>query len=379
MAARKQSGNGTAVRPHAHPPGQVVLVLQGGGALGAFQAGVYEGLAEAGVQPDWIIGTSIGAINGAVIAGSAKSARVTQLKKLWDGLSSWTLSGPLVGGAMPMVNFATVMRGVPGFFTPNPAAWWGLSADVGVERAGFYQTAPLRRTLEELIDMDQLRSNAPRLTVGAVNVRTGAMRYFDSRDEQLELHHVMASGALPPAFPAVRVDDEFYWDGGLYSNTPIEAVMDDQQRRSSVVFAVQLWNPNGDPPPSIWGVMGRSKEIQYSSRAGSHIARQQQIHRLRHIIGELASRLPRSELKSPAVREMAAYGCRTTMHVVRLLAPSLDHNDHTKDIDFTGRSIEARWNAGLEAVRRALASQPWVAEVDPLAGVVVHDFESRAG
>jgi len=378
MAGRKRSGNETASRSASQLPGQIALVLQGGGALGAFQAGVYQGLAEAGVQPDWIIGTSIGAINGAVIAGSATSTRVAQLKNLWDGLSRWTLSGPLASGAMPMVNFATVMRGVPGFFSPNPAAWWGLSADVGVERAAFYQTAPLRRTLEELIDLGQLRSNAPRLTVGAVNVRTGAMRYFDSRSERLELDHVMASGALPPAFPAVRVDDEYYWDGGLYSNTPIEAVLDDQQRRSSIVFAVQLWNPRGDLPPTIWGVMGRSKEIQYSSRAGSHIARQQQIHRLRHIIGELAGRLPERERNTPAVREMAAYGCRTTMHVVRLLAPNLDHNDHTKDIDFTKESIEARWNAGLAAVREALESRPWAAKVDPLAGVVVHDFESRA-
>jgi hypothetical protein len=188
--------------------------------------------------------------------------------------------------------FSTVAHGIPCFFAPNPLSWQGVHANVGIEAASYYSMAPLRRTLGDLVDFDAMSRGTTRLTVGAVNVRTGCMRYFDSRDTRIGPEHVIASGALPPAFPAIRIDGEPYWDGGIYSNTPIEAVLDDNPRRDSLIFAVSVWPPAGAEPESIWQVMGRHKDIQYASKADSHIARQKQIHRLRHVIRELAQLVP---------------------------------------------------------------------------------------
>ena len=232
-------------------------------------------------------------------------------------------------------------------------------------------------TLNELVDFEYLCECRTRLTVGAVNAKSGHMHYFDSKKEPLGVDHVMASGALPPAFPAVRIDGEPYWDGGIYSNTPIEAVLDDKPRRSSVIFTVHLWNPNGEEPGSIWQVLGRQKDIQYSSRNESHVVRQKQIHRLRHVISELVQRIPASERDSDAVRELSSWGCRTTMHVVRLLAPRLAAEDHTKDIDFTPVGIRMRREAGYLDAQEVIAEAPWHCEVDPLEGVLVHDHQSQ--
>jgi NTE family protein len=374
MPSRKR----IAATPPSKP--QTVLVLQGGGALGAYQVGVMQALQEAGIEPDWIIGTSIGAINAALIAGNEAEHRIERLNAFWDTLR-WRspLSHlPFEPGALnPLSNLSVVVNGVPGFFAPNPAALWGAHAALGTERAAYYDTAPLAETLRQHVNFDRIARGATRLTVGAVNVTSGTMRYFDSRDEPLGVQHIMASGALPPAFPAVRIGDEFYWDGGIYSNTPIEAVLDDKPRRDALIFAVQLWNPQGEAPDSIWQVMGRQKDIQYASRADSHIARQQQIHRLRHVIGELVQHLPPSQRDSADVRELASWGCKTTMHVVRLLAPRLAAEDHTKDIDFTAAGIRARREAGLIDAREVIEQAPWQHEASEMhEGVHVHDHLS---
>jgi NTE family protein len=357
-------------------PGQVVLTMQGGGALGAFQAGVYEALHEAGIEPDWVVGTSIGAINGAIIAGNAPQNRVARLKQFWDMVASggpssdyWNAFG--LGNLLH--NLGTVAQGIPGFFQPNPRAWFGPQTSLGVADASFYSTAPLRDTLGELIDSDHLAKGPMRLTLGAVNVRTGHMRYFDSRDEALGIDHVMASGALPPAFPAVMIDGEPYWDGGVFSNTPIEVVMDDNPRRDSVIFATRLWQQENEVPDSIEEVISRQKEIQYSSRAEAHTARQQQIHHLRHVIRELGRLVPDEVRATPEVEELLGWGCGTVMHVLPLRAPALSGEDHTKDIDFTPAGIGARWKAGREFARRRIAAAPWNETIDPAMGIVVHD------
>jgi NTE family protein len=183
----------------------------------------------------------------------------------------------------------------------------------------------------------------------------------------------MASGALPPAFPAVRIDGELYWDGGILSNSPTEAVFDDNPRRNSLIFSVHLWNPAGAEPTTMGEVLTRHKDVQYSSRIASQIERQQQAHRLRHVINELAARLPESERDDPAVRNLIGYGCSTRMHVVRLLAPQLDRETHTKDIDFSPSGIMQRWDAGYAHTRLVLARAPWIGEFDPLSGVVLHE------
>jgi len=356
-------------------PGQVVLVLQGGGALGAYQVGVFQALHEAGIEPDWVIGTSIGAINGAIIAGNPPGERVARLEAFWDQVrqgAEFQLPQFWPGLGNLLANFSTVTQGIPAFFTPRAPAWGGVHAPVGVESAAYYSTEPLRETLSSLVDFGCVNEKKTRLTVGAVNVRSGAMRYFDSREEALCLEHVMASGALPPAFPAIRVEGEPYWDGGIYSNTPIEAVLDDRPRRDSVIFAVNVWQPSGPEPESIWQVMGRQKDIQYASRADSHIARQKQIHRLRHVVRELTRHLPEDLRDAPEVRELSSWGCGTTMHIVRLLAPRMDGEDHTKDIDFTASGVRARWQAGYAEARRMVEQAPWRAPVDPMEGVIVH-------
>jgi NTE family protein len=366
------------VRSHRaeRSPRQTVLVLQGGGALGAYQAGVYQALHESGIEIDWVIGTSIGAINGAIIAGNEPASRCTRLQDFWSKVGSdrpfdqiWTAA--IFGN--PLAGMGTLMHGVSGFFQPNLHVAWNLHLPVGVERAAFYTTEPLRKTLTELVDFDYLNSRSVRLTLGAVNARTGKMRYFDCRDTEVCLDHVMASGALPPGFPAVRIEGEPYWDGGIYSNTPIEVVFDDNPRRNSLIFAVNVWHSEGEEPKSIWQVLARQKDIQYASRVESHISRQEQIHQLRHVIRALANRLPPHEKDDPAVRELAGFGCQTTMHLVRLLAPRLDYEDYTKDIDFTRTVIRTRWQAGYADMQRALEQKSWQCTVDPPQAVVVHE------
>ncbi len=357
-------------------PGQVVLVLQGGGALGAYQLGVYHALHDAGVEPDWVIGTSIGAINAALIAGNRPAERIDRLDDFWRRMQSASpVLGPLdwLGLSALASNFATVTRGIPDFFVPNAGAWRGAMAPLGVEAAAYYSTAPLRATLAELVDWDYLCECRTRITVGAVNVCSGTMRYFDNRHERLGVDHVMASGALPPAFAAVRVDGQPYWDGGIYSNTPIEAVLDDKPRRDSLIFAVNVWHQSGAEPESIWQVMGRQKDIQYASRADSHIARQKQIHRLRHVIRELHRELPPAKRAEPMVQELLSWGCGTVMHVVRLVAPRLEGEDPTKDIDFTPAGVRARREAGYADTLRMIERAPWRHQPhDPIEGVIEH-------
>jgi NTE family protein len=353
----------------------VVLVLQGGGALGAYQVGVYEAMHEAGIEPDWVIGTSIGAINASLIAGNTPALRIRRLRDFWERMQGPPPNANLyawMGLGDYATRMATLMHGIPDFFTPNLHAMLGLTAALGAESAAWYTTRPLRETLGSLVDFDYLCECHMRLTVGAVNACSGEMRYFDTRKEKVGVDHVMASGALPPAFPAVRIDGEPYWDGGIYSNTPIEAVLDDRPRHDSVIFAVNVWHQSAPEPESIWQVMTRHKDIQYASRADSHIARQKQIHRLRHVIRELEKQIPAARRSDPEVRELASWGCGTTMHVVHLLAPRLKDEDHTKDIDFTRSGVAARRQAGYVDTLRMIERAPWEAAVDPIEGVIEH-------
>jgi NTE family protein len=274
---------------------------------------------------------------------------------------------------MSLPNWITLTSGVPNCFKPNPRAFLGPEVPLAADSAGYYSTQPLEATLSELVDFSLVNKCAPRLTVGAANVRTAEVRYFDSRDAPITVRHVMASGALPPAFPAVRIEGDLYWDGGILSNTPVEAVFDDKPRRNSLIFAVHIWNPDGQEPETITEVLNRQKDIQYCSRTVAQIRRQEQIHRLRHIVAELAARVPQEERDTPLVREMASYGCLTRMHVVRLLAPQLEGEDHTKDIDFSRAGIKARWEAGLGDARRIIRNAPWRGDVDPLAGFSLHE------
>jgi len=393
-----QAGRGAAPQPHDDKPqhdntgaraghavrpeiaGQVVLVLQGGGALGAYQAGVYQALHDAGIEPDWVIGTSIGAINGAILAGNPVERRLERLKEFWARVA-WQ------GGAMADLPFgigewlrdmSIVTQGIPAFFKPRFDAWFGLQASVGPDRAAFYHTGPLRETLQSLVDFDCLNAQQMRLTVGTVGVASGHMHYFTNRDTPLAVDHVMASAAFPPGFPSVRIDGEAFWDGGIYSNTPLEAVLDDRPRRDSVIFTVQLWPAHGPEPMSIGEAMSRQRDIQYSSRAESHLERQRQIHRLRHVIRELGAHISPEERDSEAVRKLLDWGCGTTMQVIELDAPRSCGADLHKDIDFSATGIERRWRAGYDDTRGMLAREPWREALDPMEGLAIHRSDPQA-
>jgi NTE family protein len=374
--APRPGANGSRAQRKISDFGQFVLVLQGGGALGAYQAGVCQALHEAGIEPDWVIGTSIGAINASLIAGNKPEHRLAKLEEFWDrvgGIPAREVAASVPWAGNSWSNWMTLTTALSGFFKPNPLAFLGLDVPLPVDAAGYYSTHPLEATLSDLVDFPSLLGGPTRLTVGAANIQTGEMCYFDSGHTKLTVRHVMASAALPPAFPAVRIDGELYWDGGILSNTPVEAVFDDNHRRNSLVFAVHIWNPSGPEPDTIGQVLNRQKDIQYASRAVSHIRRQKQIHRLRHIIAELAMRVPGEEYQTNLVREMACYGCLTRMHIVQLLAPALEGEDHTTDIDFSREGIRARWAAGYGNARRALSDAPWEAEVDPIEGLYLHE------
>jgi NTE family protein len=366
---------------HAADLEQTVLVFQGGGALGAYQAGVYQALHEAGIEPDWIIGTSIGAINASLIAGNEPENRLPRLREFWQRMAHkmpWHQSSAWPLLSQTLSYWSTLGRGIPDFFSPNYRAFWGTHVQLGSDNAGYYSTAPLEETLLNLVDFELLNRCSPRLTVGAAHVRTSRMHYFDSRVMPIGVRHILASGALPPAFPAVRIGGELYWDGGILSNTPTEVVFEENPRRNSLIFAVHMWNPTGPEPETMWEVLHRQKDIQYSSRVATHIARQLEAHRLRHVIRELLPHIPEPARNSNAVRELASWGCLTRMHVVRLLAPRLGNEDHTKDVDFSPSGIRQRWDAGYASAQRTLQQAPWEGEFGPLEGVVLHEAKDQA-
>jgi len=397
QASRASAPQRETKETSAHPgiDDQVVLVLQGGGALGAYQAGVYEALHDAGIEPDWVIGTSIGAINGAIIAGNPPEERMTRLREFWarvtwrgqpaaDWLSgawpAWSKFSTAWAAWMPgydawQRNLSIVSQGIPAFFAPRADAWLGLHSPVGIEQAAFYHTDPLRETLASLVDFAYLNGKQTRLTVGTVGVGNGQMRYFTNRDAPLDVEHVMASAAFPPGFPSVRIDGDAYWDGGIYSNTPLEAVLDDRPRHSSVIFTVQLWPAHGAEPASIREAMSRQRDIQYSSRAESHLERQRQIHRLRHVIRELGKHVPDAELESAAVKELLGWGCGTTMQVIELDAPGFGGDELHKDIDFSAEGIARRWQAGHADAQRMIERAPWREAPDPMEGIAIHRSE----
>jgi NTE family protein len=275
-------------------------------------------------------------------------------------------------------SWTTLAAGIPGFFETNLRAFLGAHVPLGADHAGYYSTEPLRRSLEESVDFSLVNRGHPRLTVGAAHLRTSMMHYFDSKEMPLASEHIMASGALPPAFPAVRIDGELYWDGGILSNTPTERIFDDHPRRNSLIFAVHLWNPLGAEPTTIWEILHRQKDIQYSSRIASHIVRQREAHKLRHVITNLLAYVPETEKQDPLLRELAQYRCDTRMHVVRLLAPRLDRESHIKDIDFSPEGIRARWEAGYVDTNRALERRAWLGEFGLLDGVILHEPEPGA-
>ncbi len=344
----------------------VALVLQGGGALGAYQAGVYEALSEAGIHPDWIAGISIGAINAAIIAGNPPDSRADRLREFWtqvttDGFWPYVGDGNLAFASGDAArNFRSQMsatralaNGASGFFAARPVTPW-LQHGGTIEATSFYDTKNLKRTLERLVDFDRLNAGATRFSVGAVNVRTGNFVYFDNTTHTIRPEHVMASGALPPAFPAIEIEGEHYWDGGLVSNTPLQWVVVAQPRRDTLAFQVDLWSASGEFPSSMLEVITREKEIRYSSRTRAATDQFKYIQRLRGAAAGLLDKLPDDLKNSPEAQLLRPAVNRKVYNIVHLIYRAKNYEGHSKDHEFSRRSMEEHWRAGYHDARRTL-------------------------
>ena len=367
--------NGTPPRPASYDK-KVGLVLQGGGALGSYQAGVYEALASSEYLPDWVAGISIGSINAAIIAGNPPEHRVERLRNFWDDITATTKMWPAVpaGPAAEWQNRAsaltTVMFGQPGFFTPRPLQDW-FSPDKFVS---YYTTSALKHTLERHADFDLINSSKDmRLSVGAVNVRTAQFSYFDSEKIRIRPEHVMASGALPPAFPPVEIDGEQYWDGGLFSNTPLQYMVDYYPRRSRLIFQVDLFPAHGVLPDNFDEINEREKDVRYSSRTRLTTEMLREKHDVRHAINELHELLPPEIAKTEQAKRLFEYGCVTQMDIVQLIYRPTEPQGALKDFQFHRSTMQTRWQHGLSDARTTLDASPWLAPMPKELGVRVFD------
>ena len=364
---------------------RVVLVLQGGGALGAYQAGVFQALHEHNLAPDWIVGTSIGAINAAILAGNPHETRLTRLRQFWEGIAHRDgydmrqVSDQQRRSNIVLQTWDTIMRGVPGFFKPRMFSPFAAGVAVDPEQASFYDTSELGDTLDELIDFDYL--NAPggiRLTVNALKVASGTLRSFDNRQLTINADHIRASGALPPGFPPVRVDGDLYWDGGLYSNTPLETVLDDTERVDTLCFMVDLWSADGREPVTLDEVQTRQKDVMFASRSERHLADYVATHKLQQKLRALYQQLPEQARTEQGAQDLAELGCGTTLHVVRLTYAGRDWNMAAKDINFSQGSIEWRWDQGYQDALRAIKAAGWLSFVTEDTPLVVHELPPAA-
>jgi NTE family protein len=344
---------------------QRVLVLQGGGALGAYQAGVFQALSEAQQEPDWVAGISIGAINSALIAGNPPERRLARLREFWETVSSalpapvWNVDGAWRGPLNDASALHSLLFGVPGFFNPRvpPPT---LQPEGTLAAISYYDTLPLERTLKELVDFDRINSGPLRLSVGAVNVRSGNFIYFDSAKQRIDVRHIMASGALPPGFPPVRIDDDYYWDGGLVSNTPLLYVLEQRGERHRVVFQVDLFPARGELPATIVEVGQREKDIRYSSRTRLNTAFELERQAIAKSAHRLLSKLPAELRDDPDAKALASVQSKCKgIDVVHLIYRTKQYESQAKDYEFSRLSMQEHWQAGYADMRETLQDPRW--------------------
>ncbi len=360
------------------PYERIGLVLQGGGALGAYQAGVFEALTELGISPGWLSGVSIGAINASIIAGNPPSRQVERLRDFWETISSrkvWAYT-PEGDVFRTMRNQAsahmTMAMGLPGFFQPRQVNPWQQFSGAG-GATSYYDTAALRDTLNRLIDWDLLNNQERRLSVGAVNVRTGNFRYFDTALERLGPEHVMASGALPPAFPSLKIENEYYWDGGIVSNTPLQYLLEVEDHRDTLVFQVDLFSARGALPRDMQDVLARQKDIMYSSRTRNNTDTFRRLHNLRMKLREVMMRAGPDALSADEKAMLDDMRHVPKINILHLIYQQKSYEGHAKDYEFSGTSMREHWTAGLEDTRKSLRHRKWLAIPPESVGMVVHD------
>ena len=366
----------------------VTLLLQGGGALGAYQGGVYEALAEANIHPDWIAGISIGAINAAIIAGNPANSRVDRLREFWTHVTSsapWDWSGnPFRDLAQSddtrnllnqMSANLAVACGATGFFSARAVMPW-LQPGGALGATSFYDTSDLKHTLERLVDFDRLNAGMTRFSAGAVNVRTGNFVYFDSSTHKITPEHVMASGALPPGFPAVEIDGEHYWDGGLVSNTPLQWVIEsDPRRQDTLAFQVDLWSSQGALPRNLAEVATRHKEIQFSSRTRASTGQFKNVHRVQRALDALLRRLPADFEENDDLKILKSVASDKVYNIIHLIYRAQNYEGHSKDYEFSRLSMQDHWRAGYHDAVRTLRHPEVLARPTSLDGVFTFDLE----
>ena len=364
----------------ARPEEKIVLVLQGGGALGAYQAGAYETLCEVGEIPTWVAGTSIGAVNGAIIAGNPPERRVQRLREFWERVSSRLLAWPLSNddNSRRIFNETSAVLvaagGAPGFFEPRvpPAV---LMPQGTPEAISLYDTEPLRATLEELVDFDLLNSGAVRLSVGAVQVLSGNMKYFDTQKMRIGPEHIMASGALPPGFPPIEIDGQPYWDGGLVSNTPLEFVLERTGPRDDmVIFQIDLFSAKGCMPENLFDIGQREKEIRYSSRTRLNTDIFREMQTIRRAIRHLRGKVPPELCDNPDWEFLDSVSCDAAVTIVLLIHRRAAYWTQSNDYEFSRYSMEEHWLSGRADVERSLNDPAWKNRTRPEEGVQVLDL-----
>jgi NTE family protein len=361
------------------PGEKVVLVLQGGGALGAYQAGAYEALAEAGIEPDGVAGISIGAVNGAIIAGNRPENRVDRLREFWESISDGIASTPFGNTdfrvALNEINAARVATfGVPGFFSPRipPAAFLPPGSKGSTS---LYTTDPLRATLDALVDFDELNSGKIRYAAGAVEIISGNFQYFDTVNRHVNRDCVMASAALPPGFPPIEIDGKFYWDGGVVSNTPMQYVLEvSGQRSDACIFQIDLFSARGRMPQGLPDVVQREKEIRYSSRTRLNTDFFMELQAMRRAACRLLDKLPPELHDDPDVKVLKANTCDAAITIVHLIHRRAAYDRYSMDYEFSRLSMLEHWQAGLDDVRHTLAHPAWRERKKPEMGVTVLDL-----
>src|SRR5882724_8149793 len=363
---------------------QRVLVLQGGGALGSYQAGAFQALCRAGFEPEWIAGISIGAINSAIIAGNDPDKRVDRLKEFWEMVSSPVSWNPVTQGdrARSLFNETSAALiatfGVPGFFTPRlpPAPLWPPGSP---QSQSYYDTAPLKRTLESLVDFDRINDLKMRLSVGAVGVTSGNFRYFDNYEfkklgKKIGPEHIMASGALPPGFPSIVIEGEHYWDGGIASNTPLDYVLDEEVNQDLLIFQVDLFSARGPLPVSLLEAAEREKDIRFSSRTRMNTDKNRQIHNTRKALRELIGKLPDYLRNDPSVEILCEAAKENTVTVVHLIYRSKNYESSSKDYDFSHVGVVEHWNAGARDVHLSMRHKEWLERPQSGETMVTYDL-----
>jgi NTE family protein len=378
------------LQPGPPPFDTIALLLQGGGALGAYEGGVYQALAEANVLPNWVAGISIGAVNAALIVGNPPERRVARLREFWEAVSKlpFDLLGVPDSHSINLKNleahrllnrtraFFVAMFGVPSFFVPRFPPLEFLPSE-RPDKLSFYDVAPLKATLERLVDFDRINNSDVRLTVCAVNERTGKLTSFDTTTHKIDARHIVASGSLPPGFPATEIDGEYYWDGGVASNSILHLVLDNPPQRDTLAFQIDVWSASGELPRDMTDVDAREKDIRFSSRSRAAIDHFRTMQRARHALRKALEAMPDNLRKSAKIERLETEADETSYNVVHLIYQAKSYEGVSKDYEFSRQTMEEHWRSGHEDASRAISHPEIFERPDTIDGFCVFDFYGR--